>query len=165
MKKDHRIEPTLPRRPFAIQPLIETRIQPHSQYDGPSILVKNILIKVDDLEFEATLNQSKSSAALWDALPIKGAANRWGDEIYFSVPIEAELEPNATDTLPAGSLAYWPPGNAFCIIWGPTPASHSDEPRFASPVNALGSITGDWSKLSSIHSGTSIIITKPSPQA
>lgn len=122
--------------------------------------MKNILIKIDGLELKAALNQSKTAAALWNELPIKGIANRWGDEIYFSVPVEAELESDATDTLPAGSLAYWPPGNAFCIIWGPTPASHGDEPRFASPVNALGSIDDEWSKLSSVHSGETITIGK-----
>ncbi|OUW18685.1 MAG: hypothetical protein CBD18_02300 [Opitutales bacterium TMED158] len=102
----------------------------------------------------ASLSDSPTARKLLDALPLDGAANIWGDEIYFSVPIEAALEPGASDELPPGSIAYWPPGNAFCIIWGPTPASHGDEPRFASPVNDLGRIDGDWSALSSVRSGS-----------
>ncbi len=42
-----------------------------------------------------------------------------------------------------GDLGYWPPGQAFCIFWGPTPASEADEIRPASPVNVFGRILKD----------------------
>ena len=115
-------------------------------------------IQSGSYSFKASLNSNPTTQKLLDALPLTGSANTWGDEIYFSIPISAELEPGATDQLPAGSLAYWPPGNAFCIIWGPTPASHDDEPRFASPVNALGQIEGDLSALQQIRDGDTITL-------
>ena len=46
-----------------------------------------------------------------------------------------------------GEVAYWPPGQALCIFFGPTPASVGDEPRAASPVNPLGSIDGERSQV------------------
>ncbi len=117
---------------------------------------RSVVIESETLRLEATLADSAAARAFKDALPVEGKANLWGDELYFEIPLEATLEPGATDQLPAGSLAFWPPGNAFCIIWGTTPASHEDEPRFASPVNALGTIHGDWSALAQISQGETV---------
>lgn len=108
--------------------------------------------------FLANLADNPTAQRLAEILPLSGRANTWGDEIYFSIPLESELDKGASDQLPAGSLAFWPPGNAFCIIWGPTPASHRDEPRFASPVNVLGSIEGDLSPLAIIRDGDELTI-------
>ncbi len=90
------------------------------------------------------------------ALPIESTAYRWGDEVYFSTPVKAEEE-NAVETVEKGTVAFWPPGNALCIFWGPTPASRSlDEIRPASPVNILGKIIGDPTVFSKVKSGEKI---------
>jgi len=85
---------------------------------------------------------TKTSEALWSALPIEGSANRWGDEIYFGIPVTVGLE-EAQQTVDVGDIGYWPPGKAFCIFFGPTPASKGKEPRAASPVNVFAKIVGD----------------------
>ena len=85
---------------------------------------------------------TKTSEALWSALPIEGSANRWGDEIYFEIPVTVGLE-EAQQTVDVGDIGYWPPGKAFCIFFGPTPASKGKEPRAASPVNVFARIVGD----------------------
>jgi len=85
---------------------------------------------------------TKTSEALWSALPIEGSANRWGDEIYFGIPVTVGLE-EAQQTVDVGDIGYWPPGKAFCIFFGPTPASKGKEPRAASPVNVFARIVGD----------------------
>ena len=51
-----------------------------------------IYIKSGILQLEATLNDTDLAASLWSALPISAAANTWGDEIYFGIPVDAELE-------------------------------------------------------------------------
>jgi hypothetical protein len=84
----------------------------------------------------------KTADAIWSALPLKGSANRWGDEIYFSVPVSLREE-NARAEVEVGSLAFWPPGNALCIFFGATPASQHGEPRAYSPVNVFAKIVGD----------------------
>lgn len=117
-----------------------------------------ITIRIGDTSYAATLNDSETATAIKDALPISGAANLWGDEIYFSIPVNAPLENDASDQHPALSLAYWPPGTAFCIIWGPTPASHGSEPRFASPVNLIGKIDATPEALSRSESGAAVSI-------
>jgi len=85
---------------------------------------------------------TKIGEALWSALPIEGSANRWGDEIYFEIPVTVGLE-EAQQTVDVGDIGYWPPGKAFCIFFGPTPASKGKEPRAASPVNVFARIVGD----------------------
>jgi hypothetical protein len=80
---------------------------------------------------------------IWEALPIEGKANLWGEEIYFSIPVKTSQEKGARDVVSSGELGYWPPGHAFCIFFGPTPASRGDEIRAASAVNIIGKVLSD----------------------
>ena len=119
---------------------------------------KSIKITAGEIEVAAQLNDGPTAKSIGRALPIKAAAQRWGGEIYFSIPVTAELEKDSRDVLKAGELGYWPPGNAFCIFFGPTPASGGDEIRAASAVNIVGKITGDSSKLWEVADGAEILI-------
>jgi hypothetical protein len=90
------------------------------------------------------------------ALPLEAEASTWGDEIYFGIPVNAELEESAQDAVDLGDLAYWPPGSALCIFYGRTPVSTSTEIRPASPVNIIGRLLDDWSGLKGTASGTTV---------
>ena len=57
-----------------------------------------------------------------------------------------------------GDIAYWPPGNAFCIFWGPTPMSKENEIRPASPVKVIGYMDSDSSDFSQFNNGEKINI-------
>ena len=98
-----------------------------------------IRLRVGDLEFEAQLNESETAQAIYDALPIEGMGSRWGEEFYFRIDVQQSESDDARSEMAVGELAYWPPGTAFCIFFGPTPASFGDEPRAASPVNPIAS--------------------------
>ena len=106
----------------------------------------------------ASLNDSPTARAIARKLPIIGIGQRWGDEIYFDIPVQMDLEPDAREVMQAGELGYWPTGNAFCIFWGPTPASQGDEIRAASAVNIIGCVQGDPSVLRNVRSGTEVRI-------
>ncbi len=97
--------------------------------------------------------------AILDALPIHSRGNKWGDEIYFSIPVSVPIE-NPQEEVEVGDLAFWPPGNGFCIFFGRTPASTSEKPRAASPVNVFGRISGDATIFRRTHSGEDIRIEK-----
>ena len=107
----------------------------------------------------AELNGSATSDALWEALPLSARAQTWGDEIYFSIPVSAD-EDDAQETVELGAVGYWPPGNALCLFFGPTPASMGNEIRPASAVNVLGMINGDPQALKSVPSGAEISVTR-----
>jgi hypothetical protein len=121
---------------------------------------ETVVIKAGDEVVEAQLNDGTTARAIFDALVIQGNAQRWGGEIYFSIPVSCEIEDDSRDVLDAGELAYWPPGRAFCIFFGPTPASQGDEIRAASAVNIVGRLKGDFSMLWDVPDGAPVSIEK-----
>ncbi len=118
-----------------------------------------IRIRAGDIEQEAELNSSRTAQLIWDALPLDAAGSRWGDEIYFSIPVQAGTE-HGQATVEAGDLGYWEPGSAFCIFWGPTPASRGDEIRPYSPVTVFGKLRGDPRAFDGFASGTRVRVER-----
>lgn len=119
---------------------------------------KQIKIAAGEIKAEAELNDTRTAHAIWQALPIKGQANLWGEEIYFPISLRLNLEAGQELVSP-GDLGYWPEGRAFCIFFGPTPASRGAEIRPASPVTVFGKITGDATIFRKVSRGTNIVIT------
>ena len=118
-----------------------------------------IRITAGTVSADATLNDSKTARAIWDALPIEAKAQTWGDEIYFAIGL-SEAEDSAREIVELGDLGYWPPGHAFCIFVGPTPASQGDEIRPASPVNVVGRVAGDARAFKRVRSGARVVIER-----
>jgi hypothetical protein len=119
-----------------------------------------IRITIGDLEFEAELNDTNAAQAIHRSLPLESSVNRWGDEIYFRTTIETKPDQDMRDIMEPGELAYWPPGKAFCIFWGPTPASVNDEPRAAGDVVPIGQITSNLDALARTRDGQPICIER-----
>ncbi|RPI10834.1 MAG: hypothetical protein EHM71_02550 [Zetaproteobacteria bacterium] len=117
---------------------------------------RKIRITAGKVSVEAILNELPTATKIWDALPIEERGNTWGDEIYFSIPVDAKSEKDARDAVAVGELGYWPPGTAFCIFYGRTPASTDDRPRAASPVNIVGKVVGDATAFRAVSSGTRV---------
>ena len=120
--------------------------------------MNRIKITSGDVSLTATLNESSTAQSIWDALPIVGRVQTWGDEIYFSIPVSASVDETAAEVVDKGTVAYWPPGSALCLFWGPTPASRGDEIRPASAVNLCGMIEGDAAELARAANGAEIHI-------
>jgi len=121
---------------------------------------KEILIIWKDKSVKGILNSSPTAEKLWETLPVKSLAQRWGDEIYFNVPIKATLENNATDVVPPGTICFWVEGNSVAIPFGKTPISRGNECRLITAVNILGTISDSPNTLSSISEGMQIEIRK-----
>ena len=122
-------------------------------------MANRIKISAGDVVAYGLLNDTATAKKIWDALPIQARGNTWGDEIYFSIPVNLGEE-DAQAVVDLGDLGYWPPGNAFCIFFGRTPASHGDDIRPASPVNVFGKIEGDPKVFKKVRSGTNVILEK-----
>ena len=118
---------------------------------------KNIRITAGSVVVDAALNDTDTASAIWEVLPIQANGNTWGDEIYFRISAENEVE-NGQEVAELGDLGYWPPGSAFCLFFGPTPASEGDQIRPASEVTVIGKIKGDSTVLKSVSSGSSVLI-------
>ncbi len=125
--------------------------------------MRKILIKAGDVEAKAELNDSATAKAIWQSLPLEGAVNTWGEEIYFRIPVSQDLEPDAKETVELGDLGYWPQGEAFCVFFGATPISGPGEIRPASSVNIVGRLLDDPSQFLSVTAGTPIMIEPAEP--
>ena len=120
--------------------------------------MKKIVIRAGEITAEAELNESTTAVAIWQALPLEGAANTWGEEIYFRIPVTHDLAPDAKEVVQLGDLGYWPQGQAFCIFFGATPISGPGEIRPASAVNVVGRLLDDPTKFLSVDAGTSVLV-------
>ena len=122
--------------------------------------MREIRIATNKIEMLGTLNDSPTADRIWDALPIESTVNTWGQEIYFSIPVQDDLGPEARDHMEVGELAYWPTGSALCIFFGRTPASKGDEPRAASPVNPIGRVEGDVKVFRQVRDGETVVVER-----
>ncbi|MGD8237486.1 MAG: cyclophilin-like fold protein [Armatimonadota bacterium] len=123
-------------------------------------MARRIKITSGDATAEATLHDTPTADAIWDALPIQGSGSTWGDEIYFGIPVDVEREADARADVEVGELGFWLDGKCFCIFYGPTPASSGDQPRAASPVNVFGKIDTDASVFKGSGYGVSVTVEK-----
>ena len=100
---------------------------------------------------EVALNDGAAAARLAAALPLEVSMSRWGDgEYYGTLPVPIASGERKREVFEVGEAALWPDGNAFCLFFGPTPASHGNEPRMASPGIALGRVVSGISVLESL---------------
>lgn len=118
----------------------------------PDILAR-IKITSGEVSLICETLDTPTAEAVLNALPMRGRANIWGAEVYFAVPVECELEPEARDLLEWGEIAYWPPGNAICVCFGATPASTSTELRLASAANVFARTTDDVRLFDRVRAG------------
>lgn len=116
---------------------------------------RTIRITAGEVTATATLDGSRTAEAIWKALPIEAKASTWGDEIYFDIGVTIAAEA-PKEVVAVGDLAYWPPGSAFCIFFGRTPASTGDEPRAASGVNVFGRLAGDSTVFKKVRAGVKV---------
>jgi hypothetical protein len=120
--------------------------------------MKKIAIRVGTLTMEAELNDTPTAQKVAVALPMRTSFNTWGDEIYFAIPVDAKLDDSAQEVVDIGDLGFWPPGKAFCIFFGQTPASQPGEIRPASAVNVIGKVVGDATRFKDVMREREIIL-------
>lgn len=120
---------------------------------------RRIKITAAEVEVTALLNNTCTADLVWSALPIQASASTWGDEIYFRTSLQTHEE-NAQEVVALGDVGYWPPGQALCLFFGPTPASRGDEIRPASPVNVVGRLEGNLTVLKSVRPGSQVRVEK-----
>ena len=117
-----------------------------------------IAIRIGTLSMEAELNETPTAQKIAAALPLRASFNTWGDEIYFAIPVDADLDDSAQDVVELGDLGYWPPGKAWCIFFGQTPVSQSGKIMPASAVNVIGKILGDATQFKTVMREREVIV-------
>ncbi len=120
--------------------------------------MKKLKMTIGGVEITAELFDTPTANAIWGALPFSSTARTWGEEVYFDTPVRAENEADARDVVEAGELAFWLTGSAIAIGFGPTPVSHGDEIRLASPCNIWGRAVDDVRGLLDVRDGAPITV-------
>ncbi|MCP4314068.1 MAG: hypothetical protein GY790_22680 [Bacteroidetes bacterium] len=120
-----------------------------------------VIISFANYKVEADIYDTPTGRAIYEALPLKRNVNTWGDEIYFDISVQSELEEDAQAEVSVGELAYWPNMPAFCIFFGPTPVSTGGKPMAASAVNVFGCLTEvDRDRLRGIPEGENVLVDR-----
>jgi hypothetical protein len=122
--------------------------------------VTRVRLRTGRLSIEMDLKESATARALIAALPFEAQAQTWGEEVYFTTPVSAKLEPDAKQVVEPGTVCFWTQGDALALPFGRTPISTDDKPKLANPCNVLGSIVGDPKQLGGIRSGQKITVEK-----
>jgi hypothetical protein len=106
------------------------------------------------------LNDGQAASRLASALPLAVDMTRWGDgEYYGTLPVPIASGEKRRDVFKVGEVALWPDGNAFCIFFGPTPASIGSEPRMASPGIPLGKLVSGASTFATMGTNLRVKFT------
>jgi len=109
--------------------------------------------------FVAELQETPTTKAILGKLPFTSTASTWGEEVYFSTPVNAKLEPGAQQVVEPGTVCFWTQGDSIALPFGRTPISTDHRPKLANPCNVLGKLK-DFSLLRNVKSGDSIKVTK-----
>ena len=111
--------------------------------------MNKIIIRTRTANFEAQLDDSDISNAIWLDSPHKLDINMLGSMIYCDMPLKVVLpKEGRTDEMEIGDIAYWPGPGAFCIFFGPTPLSGEDgKPVAPYPMIKIGKVIGDCSEM------------------
>ena len=120
----------------------------------------NLRIEAGKVVLSVELRDTPTSRALLAALPFESRAQTWGEEVYFTTPVSAKLEPDARQIVEPGTVCFWTEGDALALPWGRTPISTDERPKLASRCNVLGRIEGNPADLQKIRSGEKITVSK-----
>ena len=121
----------------------------------------NINFKFSSYTINIKLRSTKTAIAIKNILPFKSTVKKWGEEIYFEIPIEEslDLENDAKDIINIGEIAYWIEGKCIAIGYGKTPVSKGNEIKLAARTNIWGDALLNIKKLNKIKDGDEIVVS------
>jgi hypothetical protein len=117
-----------------------------------AVMATSIVIEIGGKTLRASLGDSPAAKRVAGALPLSVTMSRWGDEYYGSAGLSIPEDASARELMEVGEIAFWGPGKALCIFFGPTPASTDERPRAASNVLPIGKVTEGIGELSGLGS-------------
>jgi hypothetical protein len=121
---------------------------------------RRVRITIGSVKLEAELFDTATADAIYAELPFTSIASTWGDEVYFSTPVQVSKEPDAKDVVDAGELAFWVEGDSIAIGFGPTPVSRGKEIRLAARTNIWGKTLGPVTQLRKVKNGDPIKVER-----
>jgi hypothetical protein len=119
-----------------------------------------LALKFGSLRIEVELDDTPTAKAIVAALPFESRAHTWGEEVYFAIPVSADLEPGARQVVEPGTVCFWTEGDAIALPYGRTPISNDERPKLAGRCNVLGRIVGDPRRLAAVKPGQTVTVER-----
>ena len=121
----------------------------------------SINLKFPSFDIIIKLRSTPTANAIKSILPCKSIVKTWGEEIYFEIPIEEDLdlENDAKDIINVGEIAYWIEGKCIAIGYGKTPISKGNEIKLATRTNIWGDALLNIKELSKIKDGDEVVVS------
>jgi len=121
---------------------------------------RKIKMTLGPVALAVDLLDTPTADAIWNALPFDSTASTWGEEVYFSTPVQVRREHGARDVVQPGELAFWVEGDSIAIGFGRTPISQGNEIRLAARTNIWGRALSDVKQLKVVKPGAPIKVEK-----
>jgi hypothetical protein len=116
-------------------------------------------LSIGKISLEVDLRDTPTAKALLSKIPFESTAQTWGEEVYFSTPARAKLEPDAQQVVEPGTVCFWTEGDSIALPFGRTPISTDHRPKLANPCNVIG-VLKDYSLLKNVQAGDKIRVEK-----
>ena len=117
-------------------------------------------IEAGKVSLTVDLLDTPTAKALLAAAPFESRAQTWGEEVYFTTPVSAKLEPDARQVVEPGTVCFWTQGDALALPYGRTPISTDARPKLANPCNVVGKLIGDPKVLAQVKPGDAVKVEK-----
>jgi hypothetical protein len=116
-------------------------------------------LQAEKTEIVLELLDTPTAKALLAAVPFESRAQTWGEEVYFTTPVSAKLEPDAKQFVEPGTVCFWTEGDALALPFGRTPISTDERPKLASRCNVVGRLENPRD-LARIRAGEKITVSR-----
>ena len=83
--------------------------------------MRQFKMTIGSVAITAELFSTPTTDAIYSSVSFLSSESVWGEEVYFSTPVSAPLEPDAPDIIKAGELAFWVEGDLIAIGYGLPP--------------------------------------------
>lgn len=119
-----------------------------------------LLIAAERVQVEAALAETATAQRIWQALPLFGTAEPWGESIHFEVPVASGRDRTARLQTKLGDICFWAEERRVLMAYGATPISRAEEIRMPSPVNVFATVIGDVEVLRDVRVGEKVIMSR-----
>jgi hypothetical protein len=117
-----------------------------------------VIITLGKVSLTVDTLDTPTAKAILASLPFSSSAKTWGEEVYFSTPVQARREADAREVVQPGEIAFWVEGDGIAIGYGRTPLSRPGEIRLAARVNIWGKAREDVRALKGVREGERITV-------
>ncbi len=119
---------------------------------------RRLKITIGKLQLLVELFDTPTANVIYGGLPFKSKTQLWGNEVYFSTPVQVSSEADAKEDIKPGELGFWVEANAIAIAFGPPRMYKGKEIRLAAKTNVWGRAVGDVRQFAGVFTDQTVTV-------